>query len=350
MDAPSAYAILADHSLGIHSSKTAVCLLRHHPGEVSVIIDREHAGKSVEQVLDFGGSVPVVATLAEALEHAPDRLLIGVSPPGGQVPPEWRAILLEAIEAGLDLYSGMHGFLSEDQELVAAAEAANTSLVDLRRIPDDLGMPSGARAGIEAPVVLTVGSDCNVGKMTAAWEIVERAQARGRAYRFAATGQTGVLLSGRGMAIDRVIADFLAGAAERLVVEAAEGAELILLEGQGSLVHPFYSGVTLGLLHGGEPDAMILCHVAGRRRMRHCERIEVPPLPDLVRIYEETAGWIRPAPVIGVALATHPLDEEAAHAAIVAAREETGLPVEDPVRFPTGELFEACEKLTGERG
>ena len=346
MDPPPAYAILADHSFGIHSSKTAVCLLRHQPESVRAIIDAEYAGRSIEEVLGFGGDVPVVATLADAMELKPNRLLIGVSPPGGRLPGEWRELIREAIDAGLDIYSGMHTFLNDDEELVVAADAAGVQLVDLRAIPDDLGMPKGIRGTVTKPVVLTVGSDCNVGKMTAAWEIVERAKTRGVEYRFVATGQTGVLLSGAGMAIDRVIADFLAGAAERLVTDAAAGADLILVEGQGSLVHPFYSGVTMGLMHGSEPDAMILCHVAGRTRVRHCERLEVPPLAELVQMYEETAKWIRASKVIGIALATHAREDEAeARAAIAAAAEETGLPVEDPVRFPTGVLFEACEEL-----
>ena len=343
-DAP-AYAILAEGHFGVHSSKTAVCLIRHRPEQVAAVIDGEHAGRTAGDVLGVGDDVPVVATLEQALTFHPNRLLIGVSPAGGRLPETWRPVLVAAARAGLDVYSGMHAPLREDPELVAAARTSGARLVELRAVPDDLDMPTGRRVEIDVPVVLTVGSDCNVGKMTAAWLVAERAAEHGRAYRFVPTGQTGVLLTGRGLSIDRVVSDFLAGAAERLVVENAEGADLILVEGQGSLAHPFYSGVTLGLLHGCEPDAMLLCHVAGRSRMRHCERLAVPTLGRVVSMYEEAASWTRPSRVVGIALATHLLDEPAAREALRAAEAETGLPVEDPVRFPTGALFEACEAL-----
>jgi uncharacterized NAD-dependent epimerase/dehydratase family protein len=143
--------------------------------------------------------------------------------------------------------------------------------------------------------------------------------------------------------VDRVISDFVAGASEQYTVEASKGQDLVLVEGQGSLLHPFYSAVTLGLLHGCQPDAMILCHVAGRAHLRHVDRLAIPPLERLIRIHEEAAGWVRPSRVIGVALATHMLDRDASKRALQQARDHCGLPVEDVIRFPTGELLEACE-------
>jgi uncharacterized NAD-dependent epimerase/dehydratase family protein len=276
----------------------------------------------------------------------PDRLLVGIAGPGGKLPASWRPQLLRALEAGLDLWGGLHDFLSADPVLVEAAHRLGRRLVDLRAVPDDLSTPNGSRGTVRAPVITAVGSDCNVGKMTVTWELTRQAERRGLRYAFVATGQTGVLLNlGRGLAIDRVISDFVAGAMERIVVEAASDAQAILVEGQGSLIHPFYSGVTLGLLHGSAPDALLLCHVAGRTAVRHAEHIAIPSLTRLRAIYEEAAGWIKPARVIGVSLATHHLGEAAAKEALRAAAEETGLPVEDTVRWPDGSLLDACERF-----
>jgi uncharacterized NAD-dependent epimerase/dehydratase family protein len=342
MAAPS-YVVLAEGAFDVHHAKTACVLLRYKPEQIAAVIDGRYAGSTVSEVVGFGGAVPIVADLQAALAYAPNRLLIGIAPTGGKLPEEWRPVLMDALEAGLDLYSGLHTFLNDEPEISAAARAAGRAIVDLRNVPDDLSTPNGSRAKVRAPVILTVGSDCNVGKMTVCWEIVLQAQAQGKTCNMAATGQTGRLLTGKGFAIDRVIGDYLAGAAERLVCESADGADLVLVEGQGSLVHPLYSGVTLGLLHGSAPDAMILCHVAGRTHMRGCATPMNNNLEDLRRLYEEVSGWIKPAPVIGVAVATQHLTLEDARAEIGRAARETGLPVEDPIRFPTGSLYEACE-------
>ncbi len=344
------YVVLAHGKLDVHDAKTAVCLIRYRPEAVVAVIDRERAGSRVGDVLGFGGDIPVVAELSEALGDEPDRLLIGTAPPGGVLPVEWRAELIEALDSGLDLVSGLHWQLNDDPELVARAREAQRQLIDLRAVPGDLTTPQGLRDQVRGRVILTVGSDCNVGKMTASWELSRQAEARGVPARFVATGQTGVLLASAGMAIDRVISDFVSGAAERLVSESDSSTSepsLILVEGQGSLIHPFYSAVTLGLLHGSKPDAMILCHVCGRETVRHCPEVAIPPLPRLIEIYQEAMGWIRPAEVIGVSLATFRLDDTAARQALADAERETGLPAEDPVRFPTGALLEACGKPTG---
>jgi uncharacterized NAD-dependent epimerase/dehydratase family protein len=202
-------------------------------------------------------------------------------------------------------------------------------------------------------VALTVGSDCNVGKMTAALEIVSALKRRGVSVRFVATGQTGILIADSGLPIDAVPADFMAGEIEHLVVEAAREAEVVVVEGQGALHHPAYSGVTLGLLHGAAPRAMILCHQAGREHVRRPglkgepPRSEpvIPPLPALVETYERAASWVHPSRVVGLALNTWGMDEPAARRAIERAATETGLPATDPVRFgaePLAEALLAC--------
>jgi uncharacterized NAD-dependent epimerase/dehydratase family protein len=347
MSALPAWLLLAEGSFDVHGAKTATSLIRYRPEEVVAVLDSTKAGRTVGEILGFGGSIPIVAALAEgmALAPTPNRLLVGISPPGGRLPESWREVLRRALDHGLDLDSGLHFHLGRDPELAALAGERGASIVDLRLPPADLSTPTFARKDLGVPVVLTVGSDCNVGKMTAMVELERQALERGRRYRFAATGQTGILLAGSGIAVDAVISDFVAGAAERLTVDAARDADLVLVEGQGSLIHPFFSGVTLGLLHGAQPDAMILCHVLGRGEIRYCAGYAIPSLSRLVEIYEEAAAWMRPCRVVGVALATHHVAAAEARDEIERAAAETGLPVEDPVRLPSGALLEACESL-----
>jgi uncharacterized NAD-dependent epimerase/dehydratase family protein len=325
------FAVLVEGSLGVLDAKTAVALLRYAPGAVAALIDRETAGRTAQDVLGFGGPVPVVATLEEALASGPDALLVGIAPVGGRLPEEWRAILLAALERGLDVWAGLHSMLADDPVLAARARALGRQLVDLRAVPDELPVAQARVRGVGAHVVLTIGSDCNVGKMTAAWELHRVLEADGVRSAFVATGQTGILLAGRGLAVDRVIADFVAGAAEALVLDAARDHDVVIVEGQGSLIHPGYAGVTLALLHGALPHSMILCHQATRARIRHGD-VAIPPLPELARRYEDALLPIRPGRVVAVALNTWDLDPAAARATIGEAEQATGLPACDPVR------------------
>ena len=325
------FAVLVEGSLGVLDAKTAVALLRYAPESVVALLDRAHAGRTAGQVLGLGGDVPVVADLAGALRHRPDALLIGIAPIGGRLPVAWRAVLLEALDAGLEVWAGLHSLLADDPELARRARERGRLLVDLRAVPPELPVAAARVRDLAAHVVLTVGSDCNSGKMTTAWEVHRELVRRGVRSAFVATGQTGILLAGRGLAVDRVVADFVAGAAEALVLDAAPGADVVLVEGQGSLVHPGYSGVTLALLHGTLPHSMILCHQASRTRIRHGD-VTLPPLADLVRRYEDALAPIRPGRVVAVALNTFDLTEDAAERAIDEARAATGLPVADPVR------------------
>ena len=325
------FAVLVEGSLGVLDAKTAVALLRYAPGSVAVLLDRATAGRTAQDVLGFGGAVPIVATLEEAMAQRPDALLVGIAPVGGRLPAEWRAVLLEALDRGLDVWAGLHSFLADDPELGARARQRGRALVDLRAVPDELPVAQARVREVAAHVVLTVGSDCNVGKMTAAWEIHRALEASGTRSAFVATGQTGILLAGRGLAVDRVIADFVAGAAEALVLDAAKDHDVVVVEGQGSLLHPGYAGVTLGLLHGALPHAMVLCHQASRERIRHGD-VAIPPLSELVRRYEDALEPLRAGRVVAVALNTFDLSPEAARRAIDAAARATGLPAADPVR------------------
>jgi Uncharacterized conserved protein len=191
-------------------------------------------------------------------------------------------------------------------------------------------------------VVLTVGSDCAIGKMTVSLELDREARRRGVRSEFVPTGQTGIAIAGWGISVDAVVADFLAGAAEQLVLEGvARGGELLWVEGQGSLLHPAYSGVTLGLVHGSAPHAYVLCHKAGETVVDEDDRFPIPPLSELVDLHERMSLLARPARVLAIALNTRDLDEDAARRAVAEAEAETGLPADDPVRFGAARLVDA---------
>src|SRR5207247_4986456 len=194
-----------------------------------------------------------------------------------------------------------------------------------------LNVPTGENLTHPAKVVLTVGSDCAIGKMTVSLELDGEARRRGIASEFVPTGQTGIAIAGWGIAVDAVVADFIAGATERLVVEAhRRGGELLIVEGQGALLHPQYSGVTLGLYHGCAPHALVLCHLAGQRYVSDDERFPIPPLREVIDLHEQAALIARPARVACIALNTRALADEAARGAIADAEAETGLPAHDP--------------------
>jgi uncharacterized NAD-dependent epimerase/dehydratase family protein len=329
------FLILAEgYSHDPHYGKTMRGIVRYRRDEVVAVLDSARAGEKYE-------GVPIVGTVAEALPLAPDTALVGVAVAGGRLGPEWRAILRDAVEAGLDVEAGMHEFLADDPELAPLARERGVELRDLRRPPDDLSVPTGENLLHPANVVLTVGSDCAVGKKTMALELHLEAERRGERSVFVPTGQTGIMIAGWGIAVDAVVADFLAGAAERLVVEGAARGDLLWVEGQGALLHPQFSGVTLGLFHGAAPHALVLCHAAGQTEIEGVPGHAIPPLTRLVELYEEVALPVRPSPVAAIALNTSLLDEAEARAAVAAAEDETGLVADDPVRFGAGRLVDA---------
>lgn len=338
------YLILADHDFGVMTSKTANSVIRYQPSRVVAVLDRALVGRTAQDILGFGGAIPVVGSVRDGLALGANAVLIGIAPQGGLLPVEWRAWIVEALEAGCDIVSGLHTFLSDDAELAALANQHRCTITDARRAPPGIPVANGLARDVDALVVLTVGTDCNVGKMTAQLQLVDQLNARGVRTRFVATGQTGIMIEGWGIAVDAVVADFIAGAAEQLVLRGSEGADVVLVEGQGSINHPGYSGVTLGLLHGSCPRAMILCHQPTRHHLgdyRSASWVEIPPLSQYVRWYEEIAGAVHPSKVIGIALNTFDLDDAAARAVCDAATRETGLPATDPVRFDASPLVDA---------
>jgi uncharacterized NAD-dependent epimerase/dehydratase family protein len=332
------YLLLAEGFSGDpHYGKTMRGVLRYRRDDVAAILDSTRPGETEE-------GVPVVGSVADALPLGPTTALVGVATQGGRFPPAWLELLRSCVEHGLDAENGLHVFLSDDPDLSALAAERGVELRDLRRPPADLSTATGANLGLAATIVLTVGSDCAIGKMTVSLELDLEARRRGLRSVFVPTGQTGMAIAGWGIAVDAVVADFIAGAAERLVVEGAErGGELLWVEGQGSLVHPVYSGVTLGLYHGSAPHLLVLCHEAGRTEIEGAGGgpHPIPPLRELVELHERLSLPARPARVAAVALNTRELDEAEARAAVEAAEAETGLPADDPVRFGAAKLVDA---------
>jgi uncharacterized NAD-dependent epimerase/dehydratase family protein len=320
-----------------HYGKTMRGVLRYRPDDVVAILDSTRPGESEE-------GVPVVGSVEDALALGPNTALVGVATQGGRFPPEWVEILRACVEHGLDVENGLHVFLADDPELGALAAERGVELRDLRRPPAGLSTATGENLAVDATIVLTVGSDCAIGKMTVSLELDLEARRRGIRSVFVPTGQTGMAIAGWGIAVDAVVADFVAGAAERLVVDGRDrGGELLWVEGQGSLLHPVYSGVTLGLYHGSVPHLLVLCHEAGRTEIEGAGGgpHPIPPLRDLVELHERLALPARPARVVAVALNTRSLGEADARAAVEAAEAETGLPADDPVRFGAAKLVDA---------
>lgn len=361
--------VLAEGRFDREHAKTATGVLRYAGGRVEAVIDSTRAGRTTGELLGIGGETPVAAGLDDLPAGAdPEALLIGVAPVGGGLPQAWRPTLREAVRRGLDLWSGLHAFLSEDPELSALAEEHGVELRDLRRPPDDLPVAAGRARETDALRVLTVGSDCASGKMTAALEIRRELERRGLDCGFGATGQTGIAVAGEGIAVDAVTADFAAGAAERVTLEAGRGRDAVLVEGQGAIFHPGYSGVTLSLIHGAVPDAMVLTWIPGRRRI-HGEGYGwtgLPPLEGMVEAYERAARWAAPSDgggadresraatagggdprVVAVAPTTYHLEPRAAREAVDRAREATGLPAADPIRDDPAPLAYAVEAAVG---
>jgi D-glutamate N-acetyltransferase len=318
-----------------HYGKTMRGIISYGPDPVVAIVDSKRPGADHE-------GIPIVATVEDALQYEPTVAVVGVATQGGRFPPAWRELLKASITAGLDVESGLHEFLSDDPELAELARVHDIELRDLRRPPEGLNVPTGANLEVDAKIVLTVGSDCAIGKKTVAVELDREARRRGLESVFVPTGQTGIAIAGWGIAVDAVVSDFLAGAAERLVVEGARrGGKLLFVEGQGSLVHPLYSGVTLGLVHGSAPHAFVLCHRAGTTEIEGCPGHPIPPLADLVELHERISLPARKAKVACVAVNTADLADDDARAAIAEVAASTQLPTDDPVRFGAQRLLDA---------
>jgi uncharacterized NAD-dependent epimerase/dehydratase family protein len=330
---------------GHEGNKTAVCLLRYRPEEVVAVFDRPSAGKSCQEVFGVGGRIPCVGSLAEA--PGANTFVVGIAPVGGKLPPLWRPIILEAIARKMTIVSGLHDFLRDDAEYRQAAEKHGVSLVDVRWNDEhDVAHRHGIRE--ECLRIHTVGNDCSVGKMVASVELANGLSRAGVDAAFVATGQTGILVAGSGCPIDRVISDFVSGAAEKLVL-ANQHHEAIVIEGQGSLFHPCYSCVTLGLLHGCLPHALVLCYEMGRRTVHAMESVPLPTLEKVIEFNEAAANIMHPCRVIGVAVNGRRFDDDAVAAECDQVSRRLGLPVCDVIRHGPDRLVEAVLRFRRQR-
>jgi uncharacterized NAD-dependent epimerase/dehydratase family protein len=339
--------ILTEGNFGPHHGKTAMGVIRYGTDPIAAVLDSSIAGRNVSEWLP-GKDIPAVATLAEALAlpEPPNTLLIGIAPTGGKLPDSWRTTILEAIEAGMDIHSGLHTFLGDDPEFSAAAHAKGVQIVDFRRPPERHETAVGRPHSPGKRVILTVGTDCAIGKMSVALELRKSGLAQGDRVAFVPTGQTGMMIDGWGVAVDRVISDFVQGTVEWMLEEGEERGDWIIVEGQGSLDHPAYSSVTLGLIHGATPHAMVLVHKPGLQEhdFDHLPEASFPiaELGPFIELHERIAGLVAPSKVVAVALNTSLYAHDAeARRVIDAIAAETGLAADDPVRFGADGLWPA---------
>jgi uncharacterized NAD-dependent epimerase/dehydratase family protein len=339
--------ILTEGNFGPHHGKTAMGVIRYGTDPIAAVLDSSIAGRNVREWLP-DKDIPAVATLAEALAlpEPPNTLLIGIAPTGGKLPDSWRRTILAAIDAGLDIHSGLHTFIGDDPEFAAAATARGVEIVDYRRPPARNETAVGRPHAPGKRVILTVGTDCAIGKMSVALELRKSGLAQGDKVVFVPTGQTGMMIDGWGVAVDRVISDFVQGTVEWMLEEGEARGDWLIVEGQGSLDHPAYSSVTLGLIHGATPHAMVMVHKPGLAE-HDWDNVDdrtfpIAKLPGFIKLHEQVAGLVAPSKVVAIALNTmlYP-DEAEARRVIEDIAAETGLPADDPVRFGAERLWPA---------
>ncbi len=335
------YAILAHESFDYILSKTGNMLIRYKPSEVCAVIDRNHYGKTAGDVLGWGGSIPCVLNFDQAKQYAPTHLVIGNAPQGGRLDNKSLIEIEKAIDYGCDIISGMHSLLKNNHHLVDKAKKNNVSLIDLRNTPNPPHFPKGSWKERKFPVLLVVGSDCDTGKMTTAWEICKELNKRKWNVKFLGTGQTGILLSGNGVPIDAVISDFMAGEIEHHLDKFSKDSDLVIVEGQGALNNMFYSGVTLGLLHGCMPDFLIMTHEPYREL--DVSYYPIPSLEELMTLHLNLLKQFKNSTFVGINLLTLKLTRNEAKKYIQNVNDEFDLPTTDVVRFGSKGLINSIE-------
>ena len=330
--------IYLEGALGLDIGKMGYGILRYSTNPVTCVIDSAHSGKMVNDVVDLPRNAPVVADLSKAIELGAKALVLGTAPPGGNIPDSWRPVILHAVEAGLSIVNGLHEALAPQFPDLKAGQV----IWDIRQEPKDLAPGTGEARQLANRRILMVGTDMAVGKMTTGLEIQRVARERGIDAAFLATGQIGITISGAGVPLDAIRVDYASGAVEKETLKYRDS-DWIIVEGQGSLVHPG-STANLPLMRGSMPTDLILCHRAGQTHLKRIQNIPIPPLTDLIRLYEDLAtvcGCFPSAKVRAIAVNSGHLSAEEAEYEIERIRTETGLPAFDPVRDGASGLVEA---------
>ncbi len=325
----------------ILNSKTAMSLLRYRESDCIAVIDRAHQGKTAQERLGVGGNTPILGSIAEA--DSPDAVFVGIAAAGGTLPESLRVILLDGIRAGLDIVSGLHDFLCDDEEMREAARVSGSRLIDVRK-NDFRKTAKAVDFRQECLRIHAVGHDCSVGKMVTTLELEKGLIARGRDAKFLATGQTGIMIVGNGVPIDCVVSDFVNGTIEELVLENQHH-EILLIEGQGSITHPAFSAVTMGLLHGCAPQGLVFCYEAARQHVKGMPHVPLKLMETYLELYRSIASQRFPSEIIGIAMNGRHITAEQAEQEKREVYERTGLPVCDVYRDGSAVLVDAVLSL-----
>lgn len=336
--------IYAQDSFGGDSTKTSIGFIRYGVSQVLAIVDRKLAGKKANEIINDLPPIPIFESIQAAKKHAPDLdvLIVGIATIGGDFPQEWLPDIKEAINLKLNIVNGLHDFLSDISEISKLAYNKGVYIWDVRKTKKKFPVANARLLDYPIQVVLTVGTDGAIGKMTVALELTKHAKLKGKSAKFVATGQTGMMISGEGVPVDAIVSDFMAGAIEEEIIKASkENYQIAVVEGQGSILHPGWSGVTLALLHGALPHKLILCHKSNQEYLKNT-KIKIESLNQFIKVYENMCLPLRKAKVVGIGLNTFGLSEIETQDLIKRTEDETLLPVSDLIKYGGGKLLEAC--------
>jgi uncharacterized NAD-dependent epimerase/dehydratase family protein len=331
-------AVLLHEGIQGGQGKTGLAFTRSRSDSVVAIIDHQCANQDYQALTNIACDAPIVRSVSEALKYQPTALLIGIAPSGGVLPDSWFAEVQQAVENGLSIVNGLHTALLPEFPNLKPGQW----IWDIRQEPSGLKVGTGAARSLPCRRVLTVGTDMSIGKMSTSLELDKVGKKRGLRSRFLGTGQAGIMIAGDGIPLDAIRVDFAAGAVEQLVMRHAEN-DILHIEGQGSIFNPA-STATLPLIRGSQPTHLVLVHRAGQMNIRNVPQVPIPPLKDVVQVYESLAsagGSFAAAKVTAIALNTAHLDHDAAWRAIALVQEETQLPCSDPIRFGAELLLDA---------
>jgi uncharacterized NAD-dependent epimerase/dehydratase family protein len=311
--------------------KTGLAFLRYSQTQIMAIIDAESQGESLAELTKIERDIPIVKDVTAALVYQPQVLLIGIAPSGGQLSSDLLAEIAIAVQVGLSIINGLHTPLKDQFPNLQSGQ----EIWDIRQEPKGLSIGRGLARSLAAQRILTVGTDMAIGKMSTSLELHRTAIAQGIKAQFIATGQAGIAIAGQGLPLDAVRVDFAAGAVEKTILELGQGQDLVIIEGQGSLLHPG-STATLPLIRGSQPTSLVLVHRAGAKHIRDLPDVVIPPLPEVIQLYETVAtagGSFNTVTVRAIALNTFGLNQQEAEAAIKDTSCLTGLPCSDVVRY-----------------